>query len=118
MHIARVYRAIMALHYVDDTGAARWQGITQRRREVCGEAQFLQYSGIRHLGRTALRPLYFRAYAIGCPRGAPLTRAISAALDSIEFNMNFAPPRIIPFAVHDRRRACAYAVATSRSAAK
>ncbi len=61
-----------------------------------------------YLGRAALRPLYFRAYASGCPVGAPL-RAISAALDSIEFNLNFAPPRIIPFAVRDRRRPCAYA---------
>ena len=49
-----------------------------------------------YLGRAALRPLYFRAHG-----GAPLTKAISAALNSIEFNLNFAPPRIIPFAVHD-----------------
>ena len=73
-----------------------------------GKLNFYNTAVFDDLGRTALRPLYFRAYASGCPGGAPL-RAISAALDSIEFNLNFAPPRIIPFAVRDRRRPCAYA---------
>ena len=74
-----------------------------------GKLNFYNTAVFGDLGRTALRPLYFRAYANGCPRGAPLTKAISAALDSFEFNLNFAPPRIIPFAVRDRRSTCAYA---------
>ena len=180
MHIARVYLAIMAVHYVDDTGAVdagpiaqsgfdayermcellrirlkkskrqpptavrdalgvvialspeaaqvkpretrRVKMLGQKRGFVeadrlspndaerfAGKLNFYNTAVFGYLGRAALRPLYFRAYANGCPRGAPLTRAISAALDSIEFNLNFAPPRIIPFAVRDRRRPCAYA---------
>ena len=50
MHIARVYLAIMALHYVDDTGAVEAVWMAGHRpttpRDLQG-AQFLQYSGIR-----------------------------------------------------------------------
>ena len=50
MHIARVYLAIMALHYVDDTGAVEAVRMAGHRpttpRDLQG-AQFLQYSGIR-----------------------------------------------------------------------
>ena len=74
-----------------------------------GKLNFYNTAVFDDLGRTALRPLYFRAYANGCPRGAPLKKAISAALDSFEFNLNFAPPSFIPFAVRDRRSTRAYA---------
>jgi hypothetical protein len=37
-----------------------------------GKLDFYKTSVFGYLGRASLRPLYFRAYASGCPRGAPL----------------------------------------------
>jgi hypothetical protein len=70
----------------DEAGTEGRQAIAQRRRAVYEEVNSYNTAVFGYLGRAALRPLYFRAYASGCPTGAPLTRAISAASNSIEFN--------------------------------
>ena len=83
-----------------------------------GKLNFYNTAVFGYLGRAALRPLYFRAYARGCPRGAPLTWAVSAAFDSFEFNLNFAPPRIIPFACVTEGDHARTPTSSSRSAAR
>jgi hypothetical protein len=94
------------------------RSISKHAERLTSKLDFYNTAVFGYLGRAALRPLYFRDHANGCPEGAPLTKAISAASNSIEFSLNFAPPRIIPFAVRDRRKHARTPARSPRKAAR
>jgi hypothetical protein len=81
---------------------------TKEAEMLTGKLNFYNSAVFGHLGRAALRPLYRRAN-LGTAGERPLSRDLAAALESLLYTIQHAPPRTIPIGINDVLKPVLYA---------